>query len=671
MKKLLALAFALLTSSAFAQDGPNHSMPVFGGAGFSGFRAVGPCSAGQALTWASSAVDPACQGVLTGTFPVTVPNGGTGVGTLTNHGVVLGQGTANVAVSSAGTAGQVFTSNGAAADPTFQSVSANTVSTMVALRALAPGASNTVYLTGYFTSTDGGEGLFVWDGASTVTDDAGTFIQPNAGGTGRWVRQLWNTSPNVGWFGAKCDTVMYQTNVSITSGTAAMTVSAGTFTSADIGKLIAVPGAAAAGATLHTSISAVGSTTSITLGNNAGSTLSASSRTLRYGTSDATAINAAVSWSVTQNGRKILFPPRVCTVASPISVSTNNMILEGTTGPEAMIRDTGINNQSSGLNWVNASGTTVVSVFSTGTGQQTRGVQVRNLAIYCNLAAGSEGLRINSISFGVFENLDMLDCMTGLNVNAQINTLAEAAGTCRNLFRNIGVMNRITSGISNVLITGNSTWNSCLNNFERMYVVHTGTANGIVCGDADNNTFVGIDTLGAAGSTGFGLLLTDNGAPSGSLGTCRQNTFIGLSTGIVSATQSMISSTANAKLNVIYDYDQHNNPSLPTVAAGSELRFTNNKYTFLSKLGTPTISACGTSPTTSSGSSNSSGRIITGTGATTCTITFTHAYSATPFCVVTQAGGGSINYSASTTAITVTSAVATSNIDYICTDQTP
>jgi hypothetical protein len=50
---------------------------------------------------------------------VTVPKGGTGATTLTNHGVVLGQGASAVAVTSAGTAGQVLTSGGASADPSW------------------------------------------------------------------------------------------------------------------------------------------------------------------------------------------------------------------------------------------------------------------------------------------------------------------------------------------------------------------------------------------------------------------------------------------------------------------------------------------------------------------------------------------------------------------------
>ena len=52
-------------------------------------------------------------------FPLSVANGGTGVGTLTNHGVLLGQATSNVTATAAGSAGQVLQSGGASADPTY------------------------------------------------------------------------------------------------------------------------------------------------------------------------------------------------------------------------------------------------------------------------------------------------------------------------------------------------------------------------------------------------------------------------------------------------------------------------------------------------------------------------------------------------------------------------
>jgi hypothetical protein len=60
----------------------------------------------------------------------------------------------------------------------------------------------------------------------------------------------------------------------ITSGAATFTSASGTFVSGDIGRYIIVQGAGASGADLYTTISAVGSTTSITLGANAGTTVS-------------------------------------------------------------------------------------------------------------------------------------------------------------------------------------------------------------------------------------------------------------------------------------------------------------------------------------------------------------------------------------------------------------
>lgn len=55
------------------------------------------------------------------TFPISVPNGGTGDVTLTAHGVLIGEGTSAVAVTAAGAANTVLHGNGAA-DPTFSAV---------------------------------------------------------------------------------------------------------------------------------------------------------------------------------------------------------------------------------------------------------------------------------------------------------------------------------------------------------------------------------------------------------------------------------------------------------------------------------------------------------------------------------------------------------------------
>lgn len=49
----------------------------------------------------------------------TVPEGGTGLATLTAHGVLIGEGTSNIAATASGSANQVLQSGGAAADPVW------------------------------------------------------------------------------------------------------------------------------------------------------------------------------------------------------------------------------------------------------------------------------------------------------------------------------------------------------------------------------------------------------------------------------------------------------------------------------------------------------------------------------------------------------------------------
>lgn len=55
-------------------------------------------------------------------------------------------------------------------------------------------------LAGYTSVGDGGGGLFVWDAASTATDDGGTIINPTDNTTGRWYR-IYNGGVRVAWFG--------------------------------------------------------------------------------------------------------------------------------------------------------------------------------------------------------------------------------------------------------------------------------------------------------------------------------------------------------------------------------------------------------------------------------------------------------------------------------------
>jgi hypothetical protein len=74
--------------------------------------------------------------------------------------------------------------------------------------------------------------------------------------------------------------------VSITSGQATLTASTSVFTSSMVGASIDVPGAGTSGGTLTTTVSSYNSGTSLTLANNASTTLSSSSQTLQIGHSN-------------------------------------------------------------------------------------------------------------------------------------------------------------------------------------------------------------------------------------------------------------------------------------------------------------------------------------------------------------------------------------------------
>src|ERR1700755_1567368 len=80
-------------------------------------------------------------------------------------------------------------------------------STNINLRGMAGNATlRWVVARGFWSEMDGGGGLFAWDPTVIGTDDGGTVIVPDAGGsvTGCW-RRVYSGPMDVRWFGCKCD----------------------------------------------------------------------------------------------------------------------------------------------------------------------------------------------------------------------------------------------------------------------------------------------------------------------------------------------------------------------------------------------------------------------------------------------------------------------------------
>ncbi len=88
-------------------------------------------------------------------------------------------------------------------------LSARIVANVAALRVLDPSSladGAQLYLLGYFTEGDGGQGLLHWmAGSTTMADDGLVFASPHQPSTGRYVRALGTGVLSVRWFGAKGD----------------------------------------------------------------------------------------------------------------------------------------------------------------------------------------------------------------------------------------------------------------------------------------------------------------------------------------------------------------------------------------------------------------------------------------------------------------------------------
>lgn len=65
------------------------------------------------------------------------------------------------------------------------------VRTVADLQNISAGSVGGAYVFGYYTENDGGQGWFLWDGASTDAEDGGAVIAPTGNpAQGRWIRQF-------------------------------------------------------------------------------------------------------------------------------------------------------------------------------------------------------------------------------------------------------------------------------------------------------------------------------------------------------------------------------------------------------------------------------------------------------------------------------------------------
>lgn len=110
-------------------------------------------------------------------------------------------------------------------------------------------------------------------------------------------------------YGAKGNTVFGSADGAITSGQALFTNTSVVFTAADVGKVINVAGAGAAGAILATTIASFNSAHSVNLAANASTTVGPTAK-YDYGTDDTAAINAAIVAAAAAGGIGRVYCPQ-------------------------------------------------------------------------------------------------------------------------------------------------------------------------------------------------------------------------------------------------------------------------------------------------------------------------------------------------------------------------
>jgi hypothetical protein len=205
---------------------------------------------------------------------ITVSSSGT-VWTIDNNAVTLAK------MADMATASVIYRKSAGTGDPEVNTLA--TLKTDLGLTGTNSG-DQTITLTGDVTGS--GTGSFVTaigTGVIVNTDvnasaaiDATklSFLQAGSGAVARTVDSKLEDFVSIRDFGGSHDGREFYGAASITGGTAALTVTGGNFTSGDVGKLIYVRGAGAAGATLATTVSAYTSATQVTLAANASTTVS-------------------------------------------------------------------------------------------------------------------------------------------------------------------------------------------------------------------------------------------------------------------------------------------------------------------------------------------------------------------------------------------------------------
>ncbi len=167
------------------------------------------------------------------------------------------------------------------------------IASVAALRALAGAALPVLYLRGWATDGDGGEGFFRYDASDTTSPDNGGTVLVDAAGH-RYKRALGGQMATPRMFGAKGDARTVTDGAISLAAPTTLTSNSAAFTAADLGKAVSVLGAGAGGATLATTIAGVTGGTTAVLAAAAATAVTGAGVSL--GSDDTAALQAWLGW---------------------------------------------------------------------------------------------------------------------------------------------------------------------------------------------------------------------------------------------------------------------------------------------------------------------------------------------------------------------------------------
>jgi hypothetical protein len=317
-------------------------------------------------------------------------------------------------------------------------------------------------------------------------------------------------------YGAKCNAVIVSSGtISINSGATTLTVSAGSFTSADagVGKSIWIPGAGVSGAGYSTTISTFISATQVTVAVAASTTVTAAALSqasiVVYGTDDTAVINAAIAavppfGTLYINPITLSFPVRGCLIkqsgATGRSLIFNNPInVRGGGNLSALITDPSM-------------GTTIINMHALVSGQSWKGIRWEGFTLGTDTnftpmtRYGAQGVWFDATSAGPagFQGINIGPNLAfGESTGGFYSLVLDGVGTQGNRIEN----NFITGGIQ---IAATADSNMIINN--RLLGVSTFGIN-VNTPSAGNFIFSGNSTTLAAGVcilNGSGVIVSNN-----------------------------------------------------------------------------------------------------------------------------------------------------------------